>query len=526
MVLLRDLLRRCAYSYADKVAYIDGDKRRTWSQMHERSDRFACALQAMGVGKGDMVAILAHDHVEVVEHFFGCMKIGAVRVGINWRYAPREMLHLIRDCDAKIILIQSNCLPLIVDSLDDLRGEGRTLIGFGDPHGLDLDYEELIERNPGKPELPELFPDDRITISYTSGTTGLPKGAIWTQKGMYSAMVHTVVELGWRHEDIFISIGSMAGVGIVLNSFPLVAGMTYVLPGGDFGTVKWLEQVQEHRATCSILVPTMLQRVLADYHRGNYDVSSLRYLLYGSEPSRPRIVREAIDVFGCEIMQIYGLTECTGGWLTYLRHADHLYALEREPELLTSVGKPALHMDVSIRSEDGTVMPPGEVGEVWAKGDPNIVGYLNLPEANKELFHDGWLRTNDLGKYDERGYVYLTDRKSFMIITGAFNVYPVVVETVLAEHPAVREVAVVGVPHPDWGEAVIAVVSLRPNTSATEQELIDFCRGKVAKWEVPKFIDFIDELPVGGTNKIAKHSIRLGYRENPQRLPWGDQLLD
>ncbi len=530
MILPRDFVRRCAASYPDKVGFVDGTIRRTWGEVHERSDRLGAALQAMGIGKGDVVAILAHDHVEVLEHWFACLKIGAVRVGVNWRYAAREMLHLIKDCDARALIIQGNCVPLLADHLDTIAESGVALIGMRGDHDLQLDYETLIDQHNARPTLPDLVDDDLIGISYTSGTTGLPKGALWTQRSVRECLLHTNLQIGLRHEDVFLSPGSTAGVGIVLNSFGLVNGMRVVLPDGDFKADGWLDLLEAERATTSILMPTLLQRVLELYKAGNYDLSSLRQIIYGSEPTRPPVIRDWHNTVDSEIMQIYGLTESTGGWLSFLRHEDHLKAFNGQPELLTSCGKPALHADLSIRDESGGVLPSGEVGELWALSDTNIAGYLNRPEENAELFgHDAqgaWLRCNDLGKVDEAGYFYLTDRKKFMIISGAFNVFPVVVENVLAEHPAIRECAVVGAPHPEWGEAVVAVVSLREGATAETQELIDFCRDKVGKWEVPKFVQIIDELPKGGTHKIAKHQLREGFRNNPATLPWADRLAE
>lgn len=525
MILPRDFIYRCAIAYGDKVALVDGDCRRTWYELNERSDRLACALQDLGVKKGDTVAIFAFDHVEVIEHWFACMKIGAVRVGINWRYAPREMLHLLQDSQAQVVFVEADCLPLLQDKVDEFVKD-RVLVGLRGNHGLAYDYEALIASHKGDPALPSLSEDDIIGISYTSGTTGLPKGAIWTQRGVRECLVHTNLQIGFRHEDVFLSPGSTAGVGIVLNSFGLVNGMRIVLPDGKFTAQGWLELLQRERATSSILMPTLLQRVLEEYRNGDYDTSSLRMIIYGSEPTRPRIIREWYEKFHTEIMQIYGLTECTGGWVTFLRHEDHLRAFNGEPELLTSCGKPGIHLDLSVRSAGGVELQVGEVGELWVRGDTNIAGYLNRPEETEELLQGQWLRTQDLGKRDKNGYFYLTDRAKFLIITGAFNVYPVVVENVLAEHPAVREVAVVGAPHPEWGEAVVATVSLHPGTEASAAELMAFCRGKVGQWEVPKFVDIIEELPKGGTHKIAKHTIREWYRKDHSRLPWGDRLED
>lgn len=524
MLLPRDFIRSTAVGFGSKTAFVDGDIRRSFSELDQRSDRLASALQGMGVVKGDVVAILAHDIVEVIEHFYACAKIGAVRVGINWRYAPREMVHLVKDCQPKIVIIQDSCLPLLGEHLDEFAA-GRQLIGLRGDHGLPLDFETLATTEIAAPELPILDEDDDIAISYTSGTTGLPKGAIWSQRGVRECQLHTSLQIGLMPEDIFLSPGSTAGVGIVLNSFNLVNGMTIVLPGGDFTAEGWLDLLQREKATFSLLMPTLMRRLLDLYKAGNYDASSLRLICYGSEPTRPTVIREWHQVFPSEIMQIYGLTEATGGWLSFLRHDDHLRGFAGEPELLTSCGKPGLHVELSIRDEEGKPLPPGEVGELWARGDVILKGYLNLPEETAAtLTEDGWLRCNDLGKYDEEGFFYLTDRKKFMIISGAFNVFPVVVENVLAEHPAVHECAVVGAPHPEWGEAVVAFVSQKPGVSTTPQELIDHCRGKVGKWEVPKFVKIVDELPKGGTHKIAKHALREGLRNDPSELPWADQL--
>ena len=514
MLLPRDFIRRCAASYPDKAAFVDGDRIASWGAMHERSGRLAGALQAMGVAKGDVVAILSHDHLEVVEHWFACMKLGAVRVGINWRYAPREILHLIRDAGARILFVQANCVAL----LDEIRGEidsaGVRLIGYGEDHGLPDDYETLLTNHGAPMELPPLAPEDLIALSYTTGTTGLPKGALWTQRGVLDCVVNSMLQLGLQYEDSYFAPFPMAGVPILCGTLGMVTGMTVILPDGDFNPQRALELMTRHRATAAIFVPTMLQAVLNTYKAGDYDLSALRLLTYGSSPATPALIRDAMETFGCEIMQLYGLTESTAGWLSFLRHDEHLRGLAGEPHLLTSCGKPALHADLSIRSpQDGQEVPIGEVGELWARGTTNIPGYLNLPAENAELFSGEWLRTNDLARRDAEGFYYLTDRRKFMIITGGYNVYPVVVENVLAEHPAVAEVTVVGVPHPHWGEAVVAVIAKRPNADASEQELIDFCRGRVGRWEVPKHIEFVDALPKGATGKIAKYQIREWLRD-------------
>lgn len=519
-MFVRDFIHRAALAFPGKPAFLDGERSWTWSQVDQRSDQFAAALQEQGVDKGDAVGLLSYEYMEVMEHWFACCKIGARRTGINWRYSERELLHIVADSAIKVLLVSAECVPMIQTHLDEFRGRGIQLIGYGTAHGLDSDYEELLARQSQPPQLPELSDADVAMISYTSGTTGLPKGAMLTQGAVRESLVHTALALGVNAEDVFFMPGTTPGVPILLNSFGLVSGATTVLPNGLFTPDRFLQGIEDHRVTFTGGVPTMLLRVLEAKSAGNYDVSSVRCICYGSSPATPALIRDIYDNFDCDLVQFYGLTETTGGWLTFLRHQDHLRALDGEPQLLTSCGRASPHVEISVRTADGEELPANEVGEVWVRGEILTAGYLNRPEDNAELFRGDWISTHDMGKKDEEGFLYLTDRKKFLIITGAFNVYPVVVENVLAEHPAVREVAVVGAPHPEWGEAVIGVVSLQPGAAASSDELIEFCRDKVGKWEVPKFIDIIDELPHGSTSKIAKHEVRQWYRDDPGRLPW------
>ena len=519
-MFIRDFISRVALAFPTQTAFIDGARRVTWPEVDHRSNLLAVALQKLGIGKGDAVGLLSYEYLEVMEHWFACCKIGARRTGINWRYSEREMLHIISDSQIKVLLVSAECVPLIAQHLDSFRRQGIQLIGYRPDHGLDLDYETLLEQVSGKPQLPELSDADIAMISYTSGTTGLPKGAMLTQGAVRESLVHTAVALGVGAEDIFFMPGTTPGVPILLNSFGLVTGAATVLPDGLFTPDGFLQAINDYRVTFTGGVPTMLLRVLEAKRAGEYDVSSVRRICYGSSPATPALIRDIYANFDCELVQFYGLTETTGGWLTFLRHQDHIRGISGEESLLTSCGRAAPHVEISIRSAEGVELPANEVGEVWVRGEILTAGYLHRPEDDAELFRGDWISTHDMGRKDTEGYLYLTDRKKFLIITGAFNVYPVVVENVLAEHEAIREVAVVGAPHPEWGEAVVGVVSLQPGATVTADGLIEFCRDKVAKWEVPKFIDFVDELPHGSTNKIAKHQVRQWYRDDLSRLPW------
>ncbi len=519
-MLPRDYIARCAAHYPDKIAYHDGDRALSWQQIHTRSDRLATAVQNLGLKQGDVAAILSHEHLEVYEHLYACYKTGLLRCGINWRYAPREMMHVIRDSNARVILVQANCVPLLADILADIRADGRILIGYGGEHGLEYDYETLINAATGAPQPTDLADDDLIALSYTSGTTGLPKGVMLTQGAMRDSMVYTVLAIGLRYEDVWFPPTASGWITFVLGSMNLMNGMTVVLPSGDFETVRFLEFVGRYRVTSTIIVPLMMQRLLDEFDRGDYDLSSLRLVTYGSSPARPALIRRTLETFGCEMMQLYGITETTGGWVSFLHHDDHLRGLADRPDLLTSCGRGGVHMELSIRDDRGQPLPAGEVGEVWIRSSTNMRGYLNLPELTAQALVDGWLKTLDLGRLDAQGYLYLTDRKNFLIISGAANIYPSVVETALAEHPAVREVAVVGAAHPEWGEAVVATVSLKQGANASAAELLEFCRPRLAKYELPKHIEVVEDLPKGLTGKVLKKDIQGWYKTDPRRLPW------
>jgi len=514
-MLLRDFIGGCAATYPQDLAYISGDIRRNWMQVHARTDWLAAALQSLRISSGDSVAIMARNRIEIAEHWLACLKIGAIRVGINWRYSPREILHVIRDSNAKVILVEAGCVAALEPYFTDLRAQGCRFVGLGPGHGLELDYETLV-RAGGRPDCPPLADTDGALIGYTSGSTGLPKGVLLTQANVRESAIHLSLGAGFSFGDVRLPFMQPAGVNIANTCMNVVTGMTVIIEEFDAGAFPDL--VAQHRVTHASLVPTMLRRTLDTLRTGHHDVSSLRQIMYGTMPTPPALIRSAYETLDCRFLQLYGASESSGP-VTVLRDSDHRRALAAEPELLTSAGRVLPHARVSIRGEDGRELPQGESGRVWIGGDIGMAGYVNLPEEKRDALSPPWLRTGDLGRVDERGYIFL----GVMIISGAFNVFPVVVENVLAEHPAIRECAVVGAPHPEWGEAVVAVVSLRPGTSASPQELIDFCRGKVGKWEVPKHVEIIDELPKGGTHKIAKHQLREGFRQHPETLPWGSR---
>ncbi len=519
----RELLRRCALNYPNKRAYVCGARAATWDDMHRRSDRFARALQDLGCRKGDTVSILSQETIEVYEHLFACAKIGAVRVGVNTLYAWPEMQHVLRDSGTKILLVDARCQAIVDEHLAELQALGIRLIGFNGPHRYPLDYETLLAQAPGAPELPPLQDDDLLLYSYTSGTTGFPKGVMIKQVGVSNVILHCLASFGFSPDDVWYMPAASAWAVVIMNLFGLGNGMTTVIPDGGFHIVSYLKDIEKFRVTTSLIVPTMIQRALVEKQNHPYDLSSLRCLMYGSSPATPKLIRETREQLGVAMMQTYGQTETSGGWLTVLTETDHQLALSTEPGLLRSVGRVGLHYECSIRDEAGQALPPHTKGEIWLRGESVMAGYLNLPEATAEaLPGDGWLRTNDIGMMDERGYLFLLDRQKFMIITGAVNVFPTTVEAVVSEHPGIQEVAVVGVPHPEWGEAVVAVAVRRAgHADLNASDVIRFCDGKLSRPETPKHVVFVPELLKTVNGKLRKNEIRA-WLTDPQtgEIPW------
>jgi acyl-CoA synthetase (AMP-forming)/AMP-acid ligase II len=507
-MLVREYLAAQARSRPKHLAYVAGSNRRSWAEIADRSWRLAAALRSLGVQPGEVVASMGQDGLELVEVWFASATLGTIRTGINWRYAPPEIEHILNDAAVVVLVVEGGASEEALGRIDrNSLAALRHVIGFGDHH-QDLDYDELIAGQQALPvdEWPALSTDDSIAISYTTGSTGRPKGALWSQRAVVEAELNTWIQAGARPDDVFLHCLPAAGVPVLLATWNVFVGSTVVLLP-RFGAAAALRSIRDHRVTSTLLVPTMLLDLLDHPDLRRTDLSTLRVVIYGSAPATPALVRRALQELGCELQQWYGATEGTAGWFSILHHEDHLRALEFDPGLLQSCGRSTLHTEIAIMTEAGQRVPANEVGEIWVRSETIMDGYLRLPEeTHQALREDGWLRTGDVGRLDEQGYLYLVDRKKFMIITGGYNVYPTVVENVLAEHPVVREVAVVGVPDERWGEAVCAVIV--PDGPVDEEELRLFCGERLATFEVPKRVVLMEQLPRGATGKVLKRAVQ------------------
>jgi acyl-CoA synthetase (AMP-forming)/AMP-acid ligase II len=502
-VTLSDMLRNAARRWPDETAYAYAARRCSWSETDHRVDALATALRARGVRPGDVVASLTHDGPVMVELVYAAARIGAVRVGLNYRMSAAEIQTLLRHCGCRVAYVEQGCSHMVGDI------DGLQVVDCGDGQDRLGDYDTDIARHAGS-----AVEDHRHEIAqycYTTGSTGRPKAAIWTHEAIDYASAHTLLDWEFQHRDVWLHTFPGAGTPIVLAIWNVLMGFkTVVMPG--FEAARALDLMEQHQVTRVLLVPTMLNALCEEQARQPRRLDSVRCITYGSAPTPPALIRRAAGIFpNATFEQVYGATEGCGGFFTKLGAADHAKALSSEESLLESCGMAMPHSIVRVLRDDGTPCDAGEIGEVAVQGGFVMRGYLNEPELTANALRHGHYMTGDMGRLDQRGYLYLVDRKQFMIISGGYNVYPVEVENVLAAHPEVLEVCVFGIPDAHWGESVHAAIVLRPGSSATPADLVAWGRDRLAKFKLPKSVELRDALLKGPTGKIQKRAERDRY---------------
>lgn len=519
-MLLRDLLDNQARNKPNELAYLCGDKSITWSKLNNRANQIGAVLQKLGHTPGQPVGIVAPETIEVYEHFYACFKVGAIRVGINRRFTAKEALHMVDDGNLKLLFAHVDCMPLVKQMENELAKRNVVVIGIGQGHGLELDFETLINECDQDIVYPNLSNDDPAMYSYTSGTTGLPKGVVLSARALKVVIEQAPLNLGFVPEDRFYCPLANAWAAVLFNLLGVSNGMTLVIPDKEYDTKEFLNEIEEKSISVFLLAPTMMQWAVDALSDMDVNTDGVRLGIYGSAPAAPKLIKEASQIFGCNLVQAYGVSEAAAGWISYLSAEDHIKGLDSKPEILQSAGRAPSYFSVSVRDEDGIELPTGQTGELWVKSDTLMTEYLNLPEQTEEVLKDGWLVTNDMAVIDKDGYIFLKDRRKFMIVTGGINVFPAGVEAIMSDHPAIKEIAAVGVPHAVWGEAVIAVVYTDGDTQTSAEELIGFCEGKLSKVMTPKYVHFTDKpLPKSANLKIQKHIIKDWFVSDPSLLP-------
>lgn len=485
----------------------------TWSQWNERVRRLAGALKARGIGRGGVVSFLDKNHPACVELTMAAATLGASNAIINFRLAGDEVGYAVNDSGARLLLVGSELMPLI----DKIRDRLTTVVHIVElaPDGAD-EYEAMLLAAEPVARDPQVEPTDVCLVMYSSGTTGRPKGVALSQANM---IAHTLnAHQGWAFDDGDKNMVSM----------PLfhVGGSSYVLFGIHDGVPSVMTRDPDgaslaaaimQGANRTFLVPAVLAQVLQSGDEAIKLFGSLKTYCYGAAPMPLPLLRAAIAAWpDTDFIQVYGLTE-VGGVITHLMPEAHRD--EEHPERLVSAGQCIPGCEARVVDPDSLrEVAPGEKGELWFRTPQLMKGYLNRPEDTAQVItEDGWFRTGDVGKVDADGFVYVEDRLKDMIISGGENIYSPEIERVLAEHPSVMEVAVIGVPDERWGESVKAVVALRPDSEATEGHLIAWCREQLAGYKCPKSVDILDSLPRNPTGKILKRDLRQPYWQGHDR---------
>jgi acyl-CoA synthetase (AMP-forming)/AMP-acid ligase II len=497
----------------DKTTIIDGDDTSTHAEHVTRTFRLAHALRhQLGVERGDRFAVMALNG----HHFLECYHAAFLGAGVinplNLRLAPAELEYILFDSGAKVVFADA-WFAGVIDQVRKPAGvEQVVLVGEGDvPH--DLRYEDVVAAGSAvTPDEPE--EDDPVVLMYTGGTTGLPKGVLLDQRAEMLNLYRVLMQWHFDEREVYLHQTPMfhaASMGGIL-AVPMIGATSTFVP--VFNPAQVLDVIERDAVTTTVMVPTMIGLLLQHPDFRPERLASLRWLTYGASPMPVALLERLLELYpDLDVYQGYGMTE-SSALLTSLGPEEH----RAGGDLLRSAGRALLGVSLSIQDEDGNPLPPGETGEVCARGGNFMREYWNKPEATAEAFRGGWYHTGDAGYLDERGYLFLVDRVKDMIVTGGENVYSVEVENAIATHPAVAQVAVIGIPSDQWGEAVHAIVVPKEGLTVSEAEIIEHARAAIAGYKVPKSVEFrTDPLPLSGAMKVLKRELRAPYWKGHDR---------
>ena len=524
-MLLDDCLRRALRLYPDRTAVVCEGLHLSYAQLGHRVDRLCGLLAGLGLRAGDRVAVLHRNCHRYLEAYLASARLGLVLVPLNFRLSPAELATILDEVRPGLLLFEerffdrlermgtSRATCQLIRSGAASRRDGET-----SPVG---DYEGLLagSRAAGLPE--HRGPEEQIAqIYYTSGTTGRFKGVILTHRNVGSHALSTIAELGLSDADVWLHAAPMFHLADAWAVWAVtwVGGVHVMLP--SFDPLAALRILVEQEVTLTNLIPTMLNLMVKRPEAKTCSFPHLRLMLSGGAPIAPDVVRRIVDVFGCDYVQTYGLTE-TSPYLTMSFLKEHLKGLPEEERFryTASTGREVLGIELRVVDEEGEDVKPGssQVGEIIVSGDSVTPGYWKLPEETARAIRDGWLYTGDLATIDEERYVTIVDRKKDVIITGGECVYSTEVENALYSHPGVLEAAVIGIPDEVWGESILAVVVLRRGSEVAPMQLVYHCRALIAHYKAPRKVEIVESLPRTGSGKIYKKGLRERYGRGPEQ---------
>ena len=481
-------------------------RRVSFGELEDQVVRLANGLLALGLHKGDRVAMLSQNSAEFMALYLACGRAGLIAQPLNWRLAAPELSRIVANSEARVLISQPRFAAVAADlqrSVDCVRH----WLQYGP--GGDGSYEALIAGASTAEPAPSAAVGDQdpLYILYTGGTTGESKGVLHTHMSTHYAMMNNTAVERIQPSDVYMLTGQMFHSPVVMALTYLAHGCPVVLV--NFEPKLAMELIQEERVSGFIGLTTMINWMMAVENFSSYRTSSLRHIEYGGGPLPPSVIREAMGNFGCDFIGVYGQTE--GIAMTFLNYDDHRKAIQGiHPERLASVGREAFMTSVMVMDEDGRPVPcDGKtVGEIAIRSPANMAGYWRRPDLTEKTIRDGWMRTGDIATWDAERYIFIVDRAKDMIISGGENIYSIQVEEAIYKHPAVLEAAVIGVPDPEWGEAVTAYVVLRAGMNASAQDIIELARQHLASYQKPRQVHFVAELPKAPTGKILKRVLR------------------
>jgi fatty-acyl-CoA synthase len=503
-----------AAHFPDATAIVFGARRYTYAELNERACRLANGLAAMGIRRGDRVATLLHNCNQFVEALFATAKLGAVFVPINFRLVAREVGQQLDGCEPRVLLAG--------EAFTDVLAELGARASFP-PHVLRVndrpdaeaqesgDYENLLAGHPATEPGVDVGADDVLLLIHTSGTTGVPKGAMWTHGTTFLSAAAKIIDFALAPSDATVVFGPLFHAGPLADlALPLLlrGGKLVIGPSRQFAPEHLLRAIADEGATVVTVYPTMWRRVLTAFPDvSDFDLTALRLLFTGGETIPVPVLKGVYALFpGVGFVNTYGSTE-TGPITTFLAPHERL-------RKIGSIGKEAFGVEIRIADEQGRPLEPGQVGEILVRGPFVCRGYWNRPEATAESSRNGWWHTGDLARRDEEGFVYIAGRSKDMIKSGTENIYPVEIERVIAMLDGVAEVGVVGVPDDEWGEAVAAFVVKAPGASLAAAEIIEHCREHLASYKKPRHVRFVDSLPRTTVNKISRNELKAAFTRN------------
>ena len=519
---LADGLRMNSWRYPDKPAAVFEGRRATYAEMNDRANQLAHAILKMGYAQQTKFSIVMYNNIEFLEIYHGLTRAAMISVPINFRLVSSELEYIINNSDSEALFVGSELIDKIrLDNIPAVKKDHIFIVGSKDktPKGI-LNYEELLAGQPThEPDFVSQREDDIFFIGYTSGTTGFPKGAMNTTRGTLDIVKNVFVRTaGQDHirldQRVMLAIIPICHSNSVWSTLITLwcGGTNVIFPSGRFDPEEVLNLIDKEKVTTSSMVPTMISRILElpDDVKQKYDMSSLTSLGCSSAPLLTKTKESALDFFSnVRFSEGYGSTET--GALTTLRHRDQLRKIR-------SIGKPNPGIDIKLVDHEGnTITEPNKQGVLWAKARSAFIGYYKDPEKTEASIKGEWATAGDVAYFDEEGYYFLADRKHDMIISGGENVYPAEIEEVITQIPQVSEVAVIGVPHVDFGEEVKAIVTLKKGEKISADEILAHCKENLAGYKRPRSIDIVDELPRTATGKVLKRILRKPYWEGQER---------